>query len=561
MERRTVAAAEAISKLPADDEEVLVTRVGSTIEWLVLTEFGRALLLARDGGIIASSGGAKPGQILDRFDKPERDFLRRMLDSAPGKGRVVDVPDEASERPSSASFAAVAGTDWVVVFIAAHDEIFFRSQESKKALIRLLPVALFAVIFLTLIVSRAYAGSLRGLWSVAIVTSACFVAGIALIWYWEINSSERPDIGGPSLADSARGYKDYLAENFDGKQSIDMPTGLYLTYGQLTTIGGSFASADEAFVKGIVWQSIEDRRKFSAETGSESLDTLSSGVIFPEASRSAFEQEYFYRDFKTGAKETTGWSFDASLRHSFDASRFPLDRSAIELRMWHEDFEREVLLIPDLGGYRSALATQHPGLASSFQLPGWRTEGSFYEYQTVDYGMNFGLTGSLRSANATELVFKVPIRRIFVHTFVSSVLPLAIIAFLLFIALSINTKMARAKFALGGGSETMGGSTGSPTYGLINVSIVMSYTAALLFALILAHSRLRDEVPASGLLYLEYFYFVMYFAIVAVSVNALLYASHLGGGFVHFRDNLIPRVLYWPLISGPLFAVTWVVFN
>jgi hypothetical protein len=52
----------------------------------------------------------------------------------------------------------------------------------------------------------------------------------------------------------------------------------------------------------------------------------------------------------------------------------------------------------------------------------------------------------------------------------------------------------------------------------------------------------------------------MYFSIVGVSLNALLYASHLGGGFIHFRDNLIPRVMYWPLITGALFAVTWIAF-
>ena len=558
MLRRSLAAASAIDAQASSGEAFTTSQLKSNMDWLVLKEFGYGMILASDGEVVADGRGGPARKTLSGFPENQRQFLQGVIDrAAKGESATVELDGEVFDGPAVISFAAIQSRGWTVIFVARDDEIYFRSQESKQALIRFLPAVVFSIIFLALLLSRAYAGSLCGLWAVAIISSACFIAGIALIWYWEVATPPRPDVGGPSLAESVHEYKKYLADEFDGKESIDIRTGVFLNLGQLTCIGCDFASTDEALAKGLAWQHVYDRFQYSAETGGEALQTLHSGFILPDASDAQFEQLYFYRE---GLDETTGWTFTAKLRHSFDASHFPIDRSAIEIRMWHQDFEREVLLLPDLASYQSAVATTRPGLADSFQVPGWRTEGSYFTYRTVDHDAGFGLVDPTLASNSTELVFIVPIRRYFVHPFVSSVLPLSIVALLLFWALLINTKMERAKFAIAGGSKTMGGATGSPTYGLISVSIVVSYTGALLFAVILAHSRLRGEIPAAGLLYLEYFFFVVYFAIVAVSMNTLLYASHLGGGFIHFRDNLIPRVMYWPLITGALFAVTWIAF-
>ena len=55
--------------------------------------------------------------------------------------------------------------------------------------------------------------------------------------------------------------------------------------------------------------------------------------------------------------------------------------------------------------------------------------------------------------------------------------------------------------------------------------------------------------------YIEYFYFILYTAILGVAANALTFTL-AGSGVVQVRDNLIPKLLFWPAVLGGCFAVT-----
>ena len=47
---------------------------------------------------------------------------------------------------------------------------------------------------------------------------------------------------------------------------------------------------------------------------------------------------------------------------------------------------------------------------------------------------------------------------------------------------------------------------------------------------------------------------------VSLGAVVLGFAAHRGGWLIHFRDNLIPRVAFWPLVTLFLFTVTFVTF-
>jgi len=89
---------------------------------------------------------------------------------------------------------------------------------------------------------------------------------------------------------------------------------------------------------------------------------------------------------------------------------------------------------------------------------------------------------------------------------------------------------------------------------------VLAFTAALFFVLILGHIDLRSKLNAQTIIYLEYFFFVMYATILAVSVNAIMFVSHSRLHLIQFQDNLVPKLLYWPLFLGVLLAITLGVF-
>jgi hypothetical protein len=66
----------------------------------------------------------------------------------------------------------------------------------------------------------------------------------------------------------------------------------------------------------------------------------------------------------------------------------------------------------------------------------------------------------------------------------------------------------------------------------------------------MAHIQLREQYAGSGIVYMEYFYFMMYAVLVLVGVNTYLFSMRAVPQLkvVHYADNLIPKLMYWPLL-------------
>ena len=94
-----------------------------------------------------------------------------------------------------------------------------------------------------------------------------------------------------------------------------------------------------------------------------------------------------------------------------------------------------------------------------------------------------------------------------------------------------------------------------------STSSVLTYCAALFFVVAVLHISLRSELGAPGtVVYLEYFYFLIYAAILLVSVDSILFASAINVPFIEFRDNVLVELLYWPLMTGVLLVISLIVF-
>ena len=71
-----------------------------------------------------------------------------------------------------------------------------------------------------------------------------------------------------------------------------------------------------------------------------------------------------------------------------------------------------------------------------------------------------------------------------------------------------------------------------------STSSVLTYCAALFFVVAVLHISLRSELGAPGtVVYLEYFYFLIYAAILLVSVDSILFASAINVPFIEFRGR------------------------
>lgn len=126
---------------------------------------------------------------------------------------------------------------------------------------------------------------------------------------------------------------------------------------------------------------------------------------------------------------------------------------------------------------------------------------------------------------------------------IQALLPFVLMAFMMFATLLTIRTRVDYKEALG-----------------FSTSTVLAFCVAVFFVVVISHGDLRDRLAAKGIIYFEWFYFVLYLAILGLSLNAVLIATPLRESHLHYRDNLPARLLYWPLIRGTLLLATVVNF-
>lgn len=198
--------------------------------------------------------------------------------------------------------------------------------------------------------------------------------------------------------------------------------------------------------------------------------------------------------------------------------------------------------MPDLDSYDNLSTESRPGLEKDFVLEGWEIQKSYFSYRDNSYNTNFGLE-DYSHENVPELYFNVGVKRNFITPFISYMSPLIVVALLVFADLLLISKKEE-----------------DVSYSGFSSSGVLGYCAALLFVLIIAHVSLRENLAADGIIYLEYFYFAMYLAILAVSADSILFASKIKIKIIDYEDNLIVKVLYWPALMILLLILTLYAF-
>ena len=195
--------------------------------------------------------------------------------------------------------------------------------------------------------------------------------------------------------------------------------------------------------------------------------------------------------------------------------------------------------MPDLTSYTRLLPRELPGIDHNLLLPGWKIRRSFFEYQFNSYDTNFGLPTLSTQKKVPELSFTVVATRNFITVFISNFMPILVITFMMFGIQLIISNQVQAEEAR-----------------KFSALEIISVGGGLIFIVLLDQLNLRSNIVTDSLIYIEYIYFVFYFAIILITLNALLIA--LGSQFwlIQYRDNLIPKLLYWPVLLGSVLVLT-----
>ena len=375
------------------------------------------------------------------------------------------------------------------------------------------------------------------LWWISFAVTFVFAALVGIRWYIEDSAYEPNEC---QLTDELAVYNDLSKKLEMAGYPSDTDLKGVLTGVFIQSI--EFADANDVNLTGYVWQ-----RYY--KTGPEEPP----GVVFPEIINSAGgippgTQKEAYRESNNSKdnckefyKEVVGWYFEVTLRQNFDYRKFPLDHKTVWIRMWPGKFLHRTLLLPDFAAYRSTDLDDAFGIDEDIVLGNWNIEETFYDYHLPDYDTNFGIPGEGQNPKIfPELYFNIVLKRNFINEFIIYLIPLLTVAALLFLILLATTsereKAERFDFSILG---------------------VIGVNSALFFVVIIAHIQLRREFLGSGLVYLEYFYLVMYFVILAVTLDAYLVSIGWQARLLRYKDHLIPKVLYWPFLFGSGVTITW----
>lgn len=362
------------------------------------------------------------------------------------------------------------------------------------------------------------------LWADTAAYTSFFIIGIVCVWIFEYGAEPaRPD---KSLTLSNKAiveqYKREHALNSlaaHDKAPTYIPVGLFIQ-------SIEFLSATNVNITGYIWHRYQEGQDSNYEIG----------TVFPEAIETNISLAY---EEKNQGETLKGWYFETTLRENFTPGRFPLDRQSVWIRLWHEKLGDNILLVPDFTAYDSLNTLSLPGIEKDFVLSGWSLFRSYFEIRENNYNTQFGRSNNSTGNAVPELYFNIELVRNFLNPFLAHLFPLLVVVLMLFaIVITMSTSQEKKDF-LG-----------------FNAAAVVASCSALFFVALIAHVQMRNELAANSVVYLEYFYLVTYLIILLITTNAVLLSLNVQLWIIQFHDNLIPKLIYWPALSGALFICT-----
>lgn len=422
-------------------------------------------------------------------------------------------------------FQTLASTGWKSVLVFAEDDLLGASDEGRHKLIHAgLGTGAFVVSLLALL-SGARRHSRHWLWGMVAAISAVVIGNIVLIWYLNLTSDfSRLTDGQTRVVNESilqKQVNDFDHALFQRAQRHyrKVPTGLFIESYEM--------SAFEVSLIGRLWM------KYPRDL----YDVAPPAFYLPDVS--ALEPRGLVTEVisevDTGEHILVTWKFRVTLEQDFSYQQYPFEQNEISLVMLYPDTSKHILLVPDLDSYNILDPSVRPGLNQSLTVPSSRAVASFFSFRTIDYQTTFGVDAAVQSHPAMK--FSIVEKRVFLSPFIANIIPVLIVAFIMFIVLYISSTQSNERS------------------GLTTMNIVQS-SAGLLFILVLAHVNERNRIETPDIAYIEWFYFSMY---VFITLQLLALAMLIEGRqwrIFTYRDNLTLKLAFWPVILTTWLGIT-----
>lgn len=514
--------------------------IGRLIKEIDSGKTGWNLLLSKAGFMIAHPRTRDVTERLNVFTYAEQLKDRVLLTAAKkmtsGQQGFFNFYNPDSGQTHIIFYQPIPVTGWSLGVVRVKDELSFDVTAIRHQIIWLLLSLVITLASLTVVLTarRYQAQPVATLWGRVIILSLLLVsAASAAAWLtftpFRGNSTQATRILDRNGRDAMLNALQDVRQIQKREAPQFVPTGIYMQTME-------FSAPHHLFVTGYIWQ-----KRASGKKRASGQQQISEGVHLPTAISATITEAYRHQE---GPIETVGWYFEATLRQNMNYSKYPFANETIRIPIWPKDFNTDIVLIPDLDAYTFLNPTSLPALKRGLQLHGWSIKRSFFTFDTHEFETDFGMAGYHSQEDLPELRFNLEVQRNLLDAMINHIIPIILVAIMLFVVLVTSTKDELEAKRLG-----------------FNPSGVMRLGSGLLFVLLISHIQLRNAIQVEQVMFMEYYFFIMYLMIIFTSLHSLLFnLKTVNIPIVDREQSLLFKLLYWPLLFGLQLLVTVLIF-
>ena len=459
-------------------------------------------------------------------DGKDENIIAKLRDEREG---VVAYDSTYTYKYSWFFFRELESTGWKSVLVFAADDLLGASDEGRHKIIHIaISVSLLLV---TILVSALGINKFnsRKLWWLVTALSTIIVANIIIIWYlnlitdFSLFDNEQERIVNHTIQKKYTERYDQYLNKLANTTYTKVPTGLFIESYELKSF--------EASIIGKLWMKYPKSLYASAPPA----------FYFPDVS--AIETRGLVSQIvsETEADDhiLVTWNFRTTLEQDFSYRQFPFEQNDIKVVILYPDFSKNILLVPDLDSYDILNPSVKPGVNADITVPSSNTISSFFTFETIDYKTNFG--NEAQTKNHPALTFNMVAKRVWLSPFIANIIPILIVALIMFIVLYASSNKEHDRS------------------GLTTMNVIQS-SAGFLFILLLAHVNVRNRIDTPEIAYIELFYFSMYVFITLETMALAMLLSGSGSKLFGYGDNLVMKLLFWPVLVSIWLLLTLVRF-
>ncbi len=519
----------------------LAGTVTLTISLQDFTDMLNALSLGKTGyGFIVSSNGDYIAHPINEYvsnkniitlaeEHGDEVFARVGIEMIAQKSGFEQYNNKISDQESFLFYNKIDYANWSLGVVFIKNELLGNAVALRKKLMHIGFSLSLLVLVLFGLYSKIYLLGERSIWKMSVLFSAVLLANISFIWYITITysetieSEERYKIVNTAALNRFVSIENEVAKALRLNAPIEIPTGVFINEIE-------FDDSYNVNMSVTVWQKYHHER----------TKGIQRDIYFPQTSPFAEAITINRQIEDKGTYDLVTYDVRGTYRLNFDYSRYPFDSRQIDLKLKHPNRDKNVMLTPHLEGYKILSQSSNPGINPKAVLPESEVKASYFDYSMESYNSNFGQESFIRE-EFPELHFNVLLKRKFINAFVSNIIPILIVAMMLY-------------FLVYGTSKKEGTNSSKGSLGIVESS------AAFFFVLLLAHIDHRKIVNTPVITYMESFYFIMYIILALVAFNIVMFVKKDNFLFFDYKDNLIVKISFWPMFMLLCFVVTLVRF-